>query len=382
MRGSSGKASEEQRRLGRPVHALATVTALLAFLAFSSSAMASSAPTIESESVSHVTSGDATLEAQIETGGLYTGYQFEIDTNSSYNFTRFACPFSFPDSEQCMVIVDGEPLPAGLVEPKPQYIPAGSGEQSVSLDLASIGATLQPDTTYHYRVTASNGGQGAQGPDQTFTTPAVGSPAIESLTASHITQNDATLEAQINTEGLETSYQFHLSSICGGKGVCLVVINYPLPSGLLLGSFVDQSVSLDLNAAGVTLQPGGTYTYSVSATNASGTTESPPHSFTTPEDGVQPFSTSTTTSSPSGAGQPGVSNGGDQPTGSGGSSSTPGVTPLVSLQKTVEPKALTKAKKLTKALKLCKKEPKRKRAACRKQAHQKDASVAAKSKSK
>jgi hypothetical protein len=185
------------------------------------------------------------------------------------------------------------------------------------------------------------------------------------------------LEAQINTEGLETSYQFHLSSICGGKGVCLVVINYPLPSGLLLGSFVDQSVSLDLNAAGVTLQPGGTYTYSVSATNASGTTASPPHSFTTPEDGVQPFSTSTTTSSPSGAGQPGVSNGGDQPAGSGGSSATPGVTsPVSPLQKIVEPKALTKAHKLSKALKLCKKEPKRKRAACRKQAHQKDASVA------
>ena len=91
---------------------------------------------------------------------------------------------------------------------------------------------------------------------------------IDSVSVSHLTSTDATLEAQIDTEGLSTSYQFLLSAICGGKGACLVVVNYPLPSGLLLGSFVDQSVSLDLNTAGVTLQPGGTYTYSVSATNA------------------------------------------------------------------------------------------------------------------
>ena len=505
MRGSSGQPGE-QRRLGRPAHTLAAVIALLAFLVFSSSAMASSAPNIESESVSGLTEHDATLEAQIETGGIYTGYQFEIDTNSSYNFTRFACPFSFPGSEQCLVIVDGEPLPAGLVEPKPQYIPAGSGGESVSLDLASIGATLQPDTTYHYRVTTSNGGQGAQGPDQTFTTPSVGSPAvgspvIETLSASHVTQNDATVEAQINpeglettyelfmpedpcnvpmecirvhvvlaqgsipttataesisldlaskhvsmeagerygfvliaknsagtverhysfrtlpknaaapsidsesvsnvtehdatleaqidTEGLETSYQFHLWAICGGKGACQIVITYPLPSGSfpsgnLLGSFLDQSVSLDLNAAGVTLQPGGQYFYSVTATSAggtAGTSEGGGRWFVTPELVVQPLNI--TTSPQPGVGQSPSPSGGDDLASSGGSSSssTPGLqSPGPGLGKTIKLEPLTNAEKLTKALKQCKKEPKRKRAACEKQAHQKYALVAQKSK--
>jgi len=498
MRGSSGQSSEE-RRLGRPLHALAAVIALLTFLVFSSSAMASSAPAIESESVSGVSEHDATLEAQIETGGIYTGYQFEIDTNSSYNFTRFACPFSFPGSEQCLVIVDGEPLPAGLVEPKPQYIPAGSGEESVSLDLASIGATLQPDTTYHYRVTTSNGGQGAQGPDQTFTTPSVGSPAvgspvIETLSASHVTQNDATveaqinpeglettyelfmpedpcnvpmecirvhvvlaqgsipttataesisldlaskhvsmeagerygfvliaknsagtverhysfrtlpkntappsidsdsvsgvtehdatLEAQINTEGLQTSYQFHLWAICGGKGACQVVINYPLPSGVLLGSFVDQSVSLDLNTAGVTLQPGGQYFYSVTATSAGGTagTSEGGRSFTTPELVVQPLNTTTSPLSATGSGTSGGSQ--SAASGSSSSSSTSAVqsSPDPLVVKTTKLEPLTNAEKLAKALKQCKKEPKRKRAGCEKQAHQKYALVAQKSK--
>jgi hypothetical protein len=385
MRGSSGRSSEG-RRLGRPLRALAALTALLAFLAFSSSAMASSPPVIESESVSHISEHDATLEAQIETGGLYTGYWFQIDTNSSYHFTQAVCPFEFPGDAQCESIVAGEPLPPGLVEPQPQYIPAGSGDQSVSVDLASIGATLQPDTTYHYRVLASTGGSPTvQGPDQTFTTPSAGTvgtaPSIDSDSVSGVTEHDATLEAQINTEGLETSYQFHLWAICGGKGACLVVINYPLPSGNLLGSFVDQSVSLDLNAAGVTLQPGGTYFYSVSATSVAGTTESPTQRFTTPENIVQPLST--TTSTLSGAGQPAGANGGDQPAVSGGSSSSPTSavqsSPDSVVVKTTKLEPLPNARKLAKALEQCRKEPKRKRGSCEKRAHQKYASVAEKS---
>ena len=372
MRGSSGRSSE-QRRLGCPVHALAAVTALLAFLAFSSSAMASEPPTIERESVSGVSEHDATLEAQIETGGLYTGYQFEIDTNSSYNFTRFVCPFSFPGSAQCESIVDGEPLPAGLVEPNPQYIPAGSGDRSVSLDLASIGATLQPSTTYHYRVTASNGGQGAQGPDQTFTTPSMGAagtaPSIDSESVSHITSTDATLEAQINTEGLETMYEFVLTShhACeSANPPCEPPIYlFPLPSGTLLGSFVDQSVSIDLNSAHVKLAPGDEYSYSVSATSAAGNTSGHPQTFTAPEEGVQPLNTTTS---------PGLQLG-------AGTESTGGVTIAHAVsattagqvtsppKNTLKPKVLTNAHQLAQALKLCAKKPKKQRASCRKQAH-------------
>ena len=120
---------------------LSALGVALAFLALSSPALASSAPVIESESVSNVTERDATLEAQINPNGAYTGYEFQIDTNASYRLEGPVCPFEFPDSAQCDAIRAGEPLPAGLVEPQPQYIPAGTGDRSVSLDLASIGAT-------------------------------------------------------------------------------------------------------------------------------------------------------------------------------------------------------------------------------------------------
>jgi hypothetical protein len=150
---------------------LVAVTVVLALGAWSGSAAAASSPTIESVSVSGITEHDATLEAQIDTQGSYTGYWFQIDTNSSYDFTQADCPFDFPDYAECESITDGEPLPAGLVEPHPEYIQAGSGDQLVKLDLASIGATLEPATTYHYRVLASSGGYPiVVAPDQTFET--------------------------------------------------------------------------------------------------------------------------------------------------------------------------------------------------------------------
>jgi hypothetical protein len=220
-------------------------------------------------------------------------------------------------------------------------------------------------------------------PGDKFTYGPSGGPSIKSESVSNITPTDATLEAQINTEGLPTLYQFHLSSICGGRGICLYVREYPLPSGLLLGSFIDQSVSLDLNSAGVTLEPGGTYYYSMSATSTAGTTEGSAQTLTTPEDVVQPLST--TTSTPSGAGQPPASGNGDQPAGSGSSSSlsssTPGVqSPGLQIQNTIKLKPLTKAEKLEKALKACEKKPKGKRAACQKQAHRKYGTAASKAK--
>jgi IPT/TIG domain len=224
-------------------------------------------------------------------------------------------------------------------------------------------------------------GASVTGPGDKFTYGPSEGPSIESESVTHLTPTDATLEAQIDTEGLSTFYQFQLSSICGGKGVCLYVIDYPLPSGLLLGSFVDQSVSLDLNSAGVTLQPGGTYYYSVSATSTAGTTEDPTQELTTPEEALQPLNTTTTP--PSSAGLTAGLGGGGQVAGSGVSSSSPspGVGVLgTQTGKTTKLKSLTNAQKLAKALKACEKKPKGKRAECEKQAHRKYPTTASRTK--
>ena len=144
-----------------------------------------------------------------------------------------------------------------------------------------------------------------------------------------------------------------------------MIIDIPLPSGLLLGSFLDQSVSLDLNSAGVKLG-GGEYHYSVRVTNAAGSTEgNEGGTFEAPDGVIEPLST--TTSPLSGAGQRVGPNSGDQPVTLGGSSSS-----SKGLGKTTTKlRALTSAQKLAKALKACEKKPKSKRPACEKQARRK-----------
>jgi hypothetical protein len=83
------------------------------------------------------------------------------------------CPLELPGYAECESFIIGEPLPPGLLEPSPASIPAGSSTQTVSVELASIGATLEPDTTYHFRVIATNTSDGGivYGADERFTTP-------------------------------------------------------------------------------------------------------------------------------------------------------------------------------------------------------------------
>lgn len=135
-------------------------------LAAASSAAAT--PSVDREWVSGVTEHDATLNAEINPNSYATSYYFEIDTIRSDNFTHADCPFG-----PCTSISLGPPLPAGLKEPPRGEIPSGTGDQVVSVEMADIGATLQPGTTYFYRVIAHQafaGGPTAYGDEQAFTT--------------------------------------------------------------------------------------------------------------------------------------------------------------------------------------------------------------------
>jgi hypothetical protein len=345
-------------------------------------------PSIEGESVSRVTSTDATLEAQIDVERLQHGadYQFQIVESPSEYASGLICPSTRPQgAEICVGPQSPGVAPIGFV-PGDEAGPEKSSP--VSLDLAGADVTLKPGTTYHYRVIAARSkpsedtieweGPTVYGADQTFTTPSAGTaPVIDSVSVSHLTPTDATLEGQINSEGLSTMYEFRMTyTRC--RECMSPTYNIPLPSGLLLGSFQDQSVSVDLNSVGVTLKP-GFYEYLLSATSTGGSTEAPGGSFEPPGGVFEPLSTTTSTSS--GAGQPAAinTNTGNQPAGSAGSSSssTLGVqSPGPQVGKTIKREPLTSAQKLAKALKACKNKPKGKQAACKKQAHKKYATTA------
>ncbi len=298
---------------------IASVGATLAIALLPAGALADSSggprPTVESESATHVTATDATLEALIDPGSGEDGFALE----TTYEF--------FLESPWCGSVrpFGGCEASGGVLVYKGTIAGGATSPQLESVDLGSVGQKLSPDTTYGYRVVARNEVGEAFGFEKTFTTLAEGkAPAIEALSVSQLTKTEATLEATIDTEGLETEYAFHLwSSPCSKHGSgCELVVDVKLPcGGKLFGSFVPQTVSLDLHSAGVVLG-GGEYGFSVTATNAAGQTTAGGGVFEAPEEGVKPLGSTgpTVTPGPSGS-TPGASNDGSQSTGSGSPSS-------------------------------------------------------------
>lgn len=131
-------------------------------------------PSIDSESATDITDHDAILEAKINSQDQDVYYQFQIVKNSSEFPPEMACPAE-RSAELCL----GSPPTAGALPIG--FLVAGTADSSVGLDLErERGITLQPETTYHYRVIALSSplsedtitwkGPPAYGADQTFTT--------------------------------------------------------------------------------------------------------------------------------------------------------------------------------------------------------------------
>ena len=107
-------------------------------------------PTITGESVTEDSATAVKLNAQVDPGGAETTYHFEYDTSP---YTTSA--------------------PHGQSTPESPSIGA---DNSLHPATAAIQG-LQPDTTYHYRIVATNSQSpagGTDGPDQTFTTETTG----------------------------------------------------------------------------------------------------------------------------------------------------------------------------------------------------------------
>jgi sugar lactone lactonase YvrE len=119
---------------------------------------------------------------------------------------------------------------------------------------------LQPNTSYHFRLVVANANGSSSGADEAFTTP--GPSTIDSQSAIDVTKTTATLQAQVNPNGLDTTYHFEYGTTAAyGSSI-------PIPDADLGSDPSDQLASQDLTG----LAPGTVYHFRVVATNAQGTT--------------------------------------------------------------------------------------------------------------
>lgn len=254
----------------------------LAFALLGPVAVASaSPPVIESQWVSNVTARDATLNAVINPSGLPTQYKLQIDTTGHFKFDQNDSCSLHPFGVGCFqALVAGEPLARDLVEPKESSLAADTVGKHVSVRMAAIGATLQPETTYHYRAIAASGVTVVEGPDETFTTPAEppveeagAPPAIESLSVSGVTSTDATLEATIDPNGLETEYTFYVTDPCPPPppgGASCQAIATEMVSGTIADGDDPVSVTEVMSRAGRQLTPNTKHQTRLVVSNSAG----------------------------------------------------------------------------------------------------------------
>ena len=201
-------------------------------------------PRITNEAPAGVEHNAATIHAKINPDQIATSYRFEYGETTAY----------------------GNEAPTGGAS-------IGSGGEPVAVAAPLTG--LQIGTVYHYRVVAQNSAGTTTGPDQTFET--VPAAPIDAEYSTGVNATEATLNAQINPLGHDTSYYFQYGpQDCQANPAGCTSI--PLPPGTDIGAGeVDQPESVKLTG----LNPVSTYHYRVLASNILGTTEGRDQTFTT-----------------------------------------------------------------------------------------------------
>jgi hypothetical protein len=191
-------------------------------------------PDAITEGASALEQTTATISGTVNPDATATTYQFEWGTDTSY----------------------------GNLVPDP----AASAGSAASGHLVSADLTgLLPNTTYHYRLKATNANATSFGPDQEFITPAP--PTISAAEVSNGPTTDGTTEADlkatINPNGADTAYHFEYGPDSSYGTVM------PVPDADVGSGRSGQTVGVHITG----LQPETIYHYRVVAHSTVGTTE-------------------------------------------------------------------------------------------------------------
>jgi hypothetical protein len=184
-----------------------------------------------------ITTGSAALTGTVNPGGEATTYHFEYGTTDAY----------------------------GLVTPD-QNLAAGTDDAAVRATVPN----LTSNTTYHFRVVATNPSGSHAGADKTFRTATPASaPSVSSRAAAGVDATGATLAAAVNPRGLATTVRFEYgTSTAYGTATAEQAIG--------AGT---SSVTVRATIAG--LRPNARYNFRAVATSAAGIRRGANRSFTT-----------------------------------------------------------------------------------------------------
>jgi sugar lactone lactonase YvrE len=206
-------------------------------------------PNVSTEAASSISETGATLNGHVNPEARETTYHFEYGTTVSY----------------------------GTQVPVPD---ASAGKGSAAQSASQTVTGLQPATTYHYRLAATNIDGTTNSEDRIFTTP--GRPGVETRSATNLSSEGATLNGGVEPKGLATTYHFEYGTTTsyGTKA--------PVPDGNAgSGAGTETAQQAITGLLGNT-----TYHFRLVATNSAGTTNSEDRTFTTPAPSVPVYSSS------------------------------------------------------------------------------------------
>ena len=201
---------------------------------------ATAAPSVETTKARELGQTTATLTAQVNPNlGTVTKCTFEYGTTNKYGSTV-----------QCAKL-------------------PGSGASSVEVDAAIKG--LKANTSYHFRISATNSAGTSKGADGSFKTAPALAPSVETTKARELGQTTATLTGEVDPNlGTVTkcTFEYGTTNKYGSTVQC----------AKLPGS---GASSVEVDAAIKGLKANTSYHFRISATNSAGTSKGADESFKT-----------------------------------------------------------------------------------------------------
>lgn len=160
-------------------------------------------------------------------------------------------------------------LLAECTDPDVAEIGSGTAEVAVHADVAG----LTPGAVYHYRLVGTNREGEETGHALTFV--ALGRPVSSGETVTSLSTGGVTLSAQVNPEGLDTTYRFEYDTRAYGPGEAAHGTSVPVPPADIGGGTSDVAVSQRIEG----LSANVTYYWRIVAENKFGASAGLDHVF-------------------------------------------------------------------------------------------------------